>query len=156
MSQKSSVAISTFHTVDYRVKRQQVKGKIDFFFPTFLEPPPPITLRTCRTLRKKRPIFDFRQKCLKRQGYRGDGSPNSRKDPTLYPRRGRTSNLRAVGLCSRTCGVLLVEKNLHPIGESWGAGFWLVSYPAEKTVLVSYENNFRGLWPSQNKCPDAV
>ena len=36
ITEKSNIAIETFHTVNYRVSRQTVNRKRDFFFATFL------------------------------------------------------------------------------------------------------------------------
>lgn len=62
-------AQSTFHAHNYRPKRLVVKGKIDFFLSTCLHRGSDIGLISCRTLRKRRPKRNLRQKCLKRWGY---------------------------------------------------------------------------------------
>jgi len=112
---KTSVANSTFHTVNYRVKRQEVKGKIDFFFPTFLEHAAPIASNPCRTLRKKRPNLPAEQKCLKKWGYQLVGIPQGEKDPTLH-------HIEGLPTLTEDVGHVLPGTGSTPCKHSGGAG----------------------------------
>ncbi len=81
---KWSVAIQTFHAVNYRQKRTNVKSKRDIIFGNLFEPAAPTASETGPDLPGKGTFRQHRQKGLKRWGYRGIGWPRSEKDPN-YP-----------------------------------------------------------------------